>query len=206
MLDRLTRRGLMAVGVLALGFAATPAEAAVEVGKAAPDFTGLTVEGEEISLSDYRGKTVVLEWTNHQCPFVQKHYDSQNMQGVQASAAEDDVVWISVVSSRPGAQGYVEAAEAKEIIADTGAVVAEKVLDPEGTIGRLYNARRTPEMYVIDGDGVLRYMGAIDSKASARISDIETADNYVRMALAAVAAGQSPDPAVTTAYGCTVKY
>lgn len=206
MLDRLTRRGLIAAGVLALGFAATPAEAAVEVGKAAPDFTGLTVEGEDISLSDYRGKTVVLEWTNHQCPFVRKHYDSQNMQELQAAASRDDVVWISVVSSAPGTQGHVEAAEGKRILIDEGATVTAKVLDPDGSIGRLYNARRTPEMYVIDGDGVLRYMGAIDSKASARISDIETADNYVRMALAAVAAGQRPDPAVTTAYGCTVKY
>ncbi|MEM1105686.1 MAG: redoxin family protein [Pseudomonadota bacterium] len=174
----------------------------------APAFSGLTSSGMEVSLSDFAGKTVVLEWTNHDCPFVRKHYDAemQNMQSLQSGAAGEDVVWLSVISSAPGKQGHVSAAEANTLSETRGAAPAHVILDESGEIGRLYGAKTTPHMYVIEADGTLAYNGAIDSIPSARVSDIPLADPYLEIALAAVIDGADPDPGATKPYGCSIKY
>lgn len=184
------------------------ADAPVTIGAAAPSFTGVTSGAETISLDDFAGKTVVMEWTNDGCPFVQKHYAEppKNMQGLQTGAAESDVVWISVISSAPGKQGHVDAAGANELTTSRGAAPAHVILDPDGDIGRAYGAKTTPHMFIIDGDGVLQYDGAIDSIKSARVSDIEAAENYVTAALDDLAAGEPVATPSTKAYGCSVKY
>ncbi|MEL7482267.1 MAG: thioredoxin family protein, partial [Pseudomonadota bacterium] len=144
----------------------------------------------------------------HGCPFVQKHYDESrtNMQGLQASAAEDGIVWLSVISSAPGKQGHVTGAEANDLTETRGASPSSVILDPAGDIGRAYGAKTTPHMYVITSDGTLAYNGAIDSIASANIDDIDAAENYVIAALDSVASGEAADPSTTRPYGCSVKY
>jgi peroxiredoxin len=180
--------------------------ASTVIGKPAPEFTGTDSHGTKHSLNAYRGKTVVLEWTNRDCPFVGKHYNSGNMQKLQRQAKDDDVVWISVVSSAPGTQGHVSPDEANAISKNDKAAQAAKILDPSGKIGRLYGAKTTPHMYVIDPKGRLAYMGAIDSKSGWDEAEIAGAKNYVTAALKAVRAGKAPDPSSTRAYGCSVKY
>ncbi len=179
-----------------------------EPGNVAPAFTGVTSSGETISLSDFADKTVVLEWTNHDCPFVKKHYAEpvKNMQTLQGGASENDVVWMQVISSAPGKQGHVEADMANQLNADRSAAPAYTILDPEGVIGRAYGAKTTPHMFVIEGNQNIAYAGAIDSIRSARVSDIEGATNYVSAALDAVAAGEPVEVASSTPYGCSVKY
>jgi peroxiredoxin len=184
----------------------TAALAAPVSGKLAPDFTATGSDGKTHSLRDYRGKTVVLEWTNHQCPYVEKHYQTGNMQALQRDATGQGVVWLSVISSAPGTQGHVSPAEANRLTSSRKAAPTAVLLDPKGVIGRLYDARNTPHMYVISTEGVLVYQGAIDDRPTYRHSDVNGASNYVRGALAALAAGQPVKPAVTRAYGCTVKY
>lgn len=183
-------------------------EAALTTGTQAPGFTATTSTGESISLADFSGQTVILEWTNHGCPFVQKHYNEQyaNMQGLQAGAAEAGHVWLQVISSAPGEQGHVSGDEADAINEGRGASPAHVILDTEGTIGRAYGALTTPQMYIITGDGRLAYNGAIDSISSARVSDIPEAEAWFANALAAVEAGDTPDPANTRPYGCSIKY
>lgn len=180
--------------------------AAAEVGKAAPAFTGRTVDGGALNLADLKGQTVVLEWTNHQCPYVEKHYGTGNMQALQKAATDKGVTWISIVSSAPGLQGNVDAARAKALTVERDAAPSEIVLDPEGTIGRLYGARTTPHMYVIDAAGTLVYAGGIDDKPSARWSTVEDANNYVRMALSDLQAGRKVGTPTAQPYGCSVKY
>ncbi len=176
-------------------------------GAPAPDFTATDIDSHPVRLADLKGRIVVLEWTNHQCPYTRKHYDSGNMQRLQRVATERfDAVWIQIISSAPGKQGYVTADEARRLNAARGAYVTHVVRDPEGRIGRLYHARTTPHMFVIAPDGTLAYMGAIDDRPTADPADIAGARNYVREALAAVAAGKPvPDPS-TRPYGCSVKY
>jgi len=187
-------------------FAAGAVQAAVQVGAPAPDFTGTDSAGKTHTLSDYQGRTVVLEWTNHDCPYVRKHYEAGNMQAQQREAAEAGAVWLSVISSAPGKQGHVSPAEADRLSAERGAAPNAVLLDPEGDIGRLYGARTTPHMYVIDGQGTLVYQGGIDSIPSSNPADIPQATQYVREALAALAAGAPVAEAVTRPYGCSVKY
>ena len=182
------------------------AEAPPKIGQPAPQFTGTNTTGAKISLSDYRGKTVVLEWTNHQCPYVRKHYSTDNMQAAQKLATDSGVVWISIVSSAPGREGYVEPGEAARLTRARTAAPTEVVLDPSGEIGHLYNARVTPHMFVIDGSGKVVYMGGIDDRPSARPADIDGATNYVLAALADVKAGRAVAKAITRPYGCSVKY
>jgi len=185
------------------------ANAAPISGEAAPGFTDMvTASGETISLSDFANQTVVLEWTNHDCPFVVKHYDGEhtNMQGQQTSVVGDDAIWISVISSAPGKQGYVSAAQANELTTSRGAAPSYVVLDESGDIGRLYDAKTTPHMFVIDGDGMIQYDGAIDSIKSTRTSDIPKATQYVEVALDAMVAGEPIEVASSTPYGCSVKY
>lgn len=201
----------LAVGLTAGALIASTAEAdtkGVSIGSLAPEFTALTSDGGELSLSDYAGKTVVLEWTNHGCPFVQKHYDEshRNMQTLQADAAEDEIIWLSVISSAPGKQGHVNGEEANALSQSRGASPKAVLLDASGDIGRLYDAKTTPHMYIITPDGALAYQGAIDSKKSANPGDIPGATNYVRAALSELAAGKPVSQSVTKAYGCSVKY
>ena len=180
--------------------------APLRINELAPDFRGIDSNGATHNLSDFSGKVVVLEWTNHQCPFVRKHYGASNMQTLQAEATDQDVVWLSIISSAPGQQGYVTAAQANELTASRGASPTAVILDPDGQIGRLYSARTTPHMYVIDPQGNLRYMGRIDNIPSADPADIAGATNYVRAALNSLQAGQPVETTVTQPYGCSVKY
>lgn len=196
---------LSAAALIAFSAEAAPA---AEAGETAPDFTGTTTSGETVSLSDYAGQTVILEWTNDGCPFVQKHYAEppKNMQGLQEQAASDDIVWLQIISSAPGKQGHVSAEKADSINENRDASPTHVILDPSGDIGRLYDATATPHMFVIEPDQEIAYAGAIDSIRSARVEDIETADNYVRDALDALEAGEPVEVASTKAYGCSVKY
>ena len=200
MLKRLFVSALFVAGLT--GFA----QASPQIGAPAPGFIGTDTTGKEINLADFAGQNVMLEWTNHGCPFVSKHYDSGNMQATQKALTDDGVVWISVISSAPGKQGYVSPEEADELSRSRGAVPTHVILDPEGTIGHAYEAKTTPHMYLIDEEQVLQYMGAIDSIRSARPSDIPKATNYALTSWDALKSGAEIDPASTTAYGCTVKY
>lgn len=182
-----------------------PTAAAVRVGQPAPDFTARTSTGQTVRLGDYRGRIVVLEWANHECPFVVKHYQSGNMQKLQQEAKAKGVVWLSIVSSAPGQQGFVTAEQANAILKERKASPTAVLLDPEGTIGRLYGARTTPHMFVIDRSGILQYMGAIDD-APGLNQDPTKANNYVRAALQQLMAGQKVTTPTTQPYGCSVKY
>ncbi|MFN3360629.1 MAG: thioredoxin family protein [Pseudanabaenaceae cyanobacterium] len=178
----------------------------VKVGAPAPAFTVTDSNGKKHSLADFKGKTVVLEWTNHECPFVKKHYETDNMQKLQRSATAQGVVWLSVISSAPGQQGFVDAAKANELTKSRNASPTAVILDPDGTFGRLYGARTTPHMFIIAPDGKLAYMGAIDDKPSTNKNDVPGARNYVNEALEAIRAGKPVPVATTPPYGCSVKY
>ena len=180
--------------------------AAARVGEAAPAFSLGATNGKAVSLADQRGKIVVLEWTNHECPYVRKHYESGNMQSLQKEAVGQGVVWLTVISSAPGTQGYVSTREADDLTATRKAGPTAVLFDPAGTVGKAYGATNTPHMYVIDKAGTLMYAGAIDDRPTSRKSDVPGANNYVRAALQSVAAGQPVKTPVTRAYGCTVKY
>ena len=215
-MQSLTRRNIglaagmaTAVALTAGSMIAFTASAAPISGETAPGFSDMvTASGETISLADFADQTVVLEWTNHDCPFVKKHYAEpvMNMQSMQSGATEDDIVWIQVISSAPGKQGYLEADGALAKNSERTSAPSYTILDPSGDLGRAYGAKTTPHMYVIDGAGTLAYQGAIDSIRSAKVSDIAVATNYVTAALTAVASGATPDVASATPYGCSVKY
>ena len=181
-------------------------EATPKVGRPAPDFTSTDSQGVTHTLGAYRGKIVVLEWTNHQCPFVGKHYGTGNMQALQKYATETNMVWLTVISSAPGEQGYVSSAEANALTAKRQAAPTAVLLDAAGVVGRLYDARTTPHMYIIDAQGTLVYMGGIDDKPSTQPADVQTAKNYVRVALGEVRSAKPVSTPVTRPYGCSVKY
>ena len=203
----LTIAALVAISAFAVERAtAVPPAATARVGEPAPAFSAPDIAGKIVRLGDYAGKTVVLEWTNDGCPFVGKHYDSGNMQALQQKYTAAGVVWLTIASSAPGEQGYVTPAEAKADLARWRAAPTDFLLDPDGTVGRLYDARATPQMVVIDRAGRLVYIGAIDDTPSTRLADVKTAHNYVAAALDAVAAGQPVAIASTRAYGCSIKY
>ncbi len=189
----------------ALGLA-TFAQAAAVVGKPAPDFTLKDPTGETHSLSDYAGKMVVLEWVNHGCPYVKKHYNSKNIPNLQKTYTGEGVVWLSICSSAPGDQGHGTPAEWQAMIDKHDMNSTAVLLDESGAVGQLYGAKTTPHMYVIDKEGVLRYNGAIDSKATTKVADLETADNYVKLAIAAIEQGKPVGEATTRPYGCGIKY
>lgn len=195
--------------MLTLGLAmAVPmgARATATLEQPAPGFTAKTADGRSLDLASLRGKTVVLEWTNHECPYVRKHYESGNIPAQQKDAAAHGIVWLQVISSASGEQGYVDGATAQQLNAQRGAAPAATLLDPSGAIGRAYEARTTPHMYVIRPDGTLAYKGGIDSIATANKDDIAKAEPYVKLALADVAAGRKVAQASTRPYGCSVKY
>ena len=205
----LVRTGLAAVASSAMGgslLSARPVWAAPKVGEPAPAFTSASSTGASVSLADYKGKVVVLEWTNHDCPYVRKHYETGNMQTLQKETTGEGVVWLTIVSSAPDTQGYVTAGQANELTTTRKASPTSVLLDPKGTVGRLYGATNTPHMYVVDKAGTLVYAGAIDDRPTSRKADVTGANNYVRAALQAVAAGQPVKTPATRAYGCTVKY
>jgi peroxiredoxin len=189
----------------ALSVAGT-AHAQPEIGQPAPDFTATDTKGVSHSLADFRGQTVVLEWTNHDCPYVKKHYDTGNMQALQKDATGDGVVWLSIISSAPGKQGYLSAEEADALTAERDAAPTAVLFDPEGTVGKAYGARTTPHMFVIDPEGTLVYMGGIDDRPTSSKADVEGARNYVREALTAVGNGQDVPQSTSRPYGCSVKY
>ena len=176
------------------------------VGQPAPAFTLTSSEGKQHSLDDFAGKIVVLEWTNMQCPFVVKHYKNGDMQALQEKYTGDDVVWLTVASSAEGKQGYESPDQWQETRKKQDMHSTAVLIDDDGKVGQMYGATNTPHMYVIDGDGVLQYMGAIDSNPSADSGDIEGATNYVVQAIDAVKAGTAVETPSTKAYGCSVKY
>lgn len=208
---RITRRDLslfvgmtLAASLTAGSVIAASAEAAPAVGQPAPAFTVTDTAGVTHELSDFADKTVVLEWINPGCPYVRKHYDSANMQGLQADAGADEVVWIAVNSTNPDHKDYLTPAEMDAWMVEQNAAATAMVMDEDGALARLYDARTTPHMFIIE-NGTLVYNGAIDSTNSTNPADIPTSTNYVTAALTAIASGQTPEPAETKAYGCSVK-
>ena len=179
---------------------------AAEPGEAAPEFTLTDSKGTSHKLSDFRGKFVVLEWLNHECPFVKKHYSSGNMQKLQQEYTAKGVVWLSIISSAPGKQGHRTGPQADADTKDTNAAPTAVLLDPSGEVGKKYDAKTTPEMFVLDKEGKILYAGAIDSIKSTDSADIAKAENHVRQALDAALAGQPVPTPKTTPYGCSVKY
>jgi len=191
--------------LLCLG-AAEAAQAAAKVGEAAPAFSTVDSNGKNVSLADYKGKYVVLEWTNNECPFVRKHYGSGNMQAQQKEFTSKGVVWFTVISSAPGKQGHLDGKEANELTKSRNASPTAVLLDEKGDVGRLYGAKTTPHMFVIDPNGKLIYAGGIDSIASPDVEDLPKATQYVKVALTEAMSGKPVSQAVTAPYGCSVKY
>jgi len=195
---------------LALAFTAiislSVAAYGVRVGDPAPDFTGTDSHGQTHKLSEYKGKFVVLEWTNNGCPYTRKHYDSGNMQSLQKQWTAKGVIWLTVLSSAPGEQGYMTAAQENAYIGKVHADPTAALLDPAGAIGHEYGAKTTPHMFVIDPTGKLIYDGAIDDHPTTDVSDIPSSKNYVSAALTEAMAGQPVATTYTRPYGCSVKY
>lgn len=209
MKSQLTRQSFIAgLALSGLAFAAGPglAQNAPKIGAPAPAFQAVDVEGKTRNLSEFAGKAVILEWTNHDCPYVRKHYNSATMQTLQKDMAKEGVVWLSVISSPVGEQGHVEAAEAKALTVKRDAAPAGILLDPDSKLARVYGAQTTPHMYIIDAKGTLAYMGAIDDKPSSSAASLNGAKSYVRQAVAELKAGKPVSEAATKAYGCVVKY
>lgn len=192
--------------VTTLGFTATSALAVATVGQPAPAFTVSDATGKAVSLADFKGKHVVLEWVNPGCPFVMKHYSSANMQGTQKEATAKGVVWLAVSSTAPDASDYKKPADLAGWMQGQKAAATATLMDDDGKIGKAYGARTTPHMYIVDPQGKLIYAGAIDSKPTANPADIKTATNYVTAALGEAQAGKPVSRATTQAYGCSVKY
>jgi len=187
-------------------FILVAAALAAKVGDPAPDFTATDSNGKTHHLADYKGKYVVLEWHNQGCPYTKKHYESGNMQRLQKEWTEKGVVWFTVISSAPGAQGYVTAAEENSYVKKMNAVPTAVLLDPKGDLGHMYAAKTTPHMYIIDPKGTLIYNGAIDDHATSDQSDIASSKNYVSTALQQALAGKPISDPATHPYGCSVKY
>ena len=201
------RLSIIATGIaLATLLSVQPAQAAPEAGKPAPAFTGTDTAGKTWDLAQLKGQPVILEWTNHDCPYVKKHYESGNMQALQKEATDAGYTWLSVISSAPGKQGHVSPAQADQLTESRIAAPSAVLLDPEGIIGRSYGARTTPHMFVIDEQGILVYMGGIDDRPTTDPADVAGAENYVRLAMADRAAGRPVSKPVTRPYGCSVKY
>lgn len=181
---------------------------ALTTGEQAPDFTltGLNPKMKEVKLSSFKGKYVILEWLNHGCPFVRKHYDSGNMQSLQKKYTGQNAIWLSIVSSAPGKQGYVDEKGALKEKMDNKSAATDILLDPTGKVGLLYGAKTTPHMYIIDKEGKLVYQGAIDDHADTDKNSIPASKNYVVSAMDEVMAGKKVTAHTTKSYGCSVKY
>jgi peroxiredoxin len=196
----------MKKAILLLLAVTTWVHAEAEIGKPAPAFTLPSCESKSVSLADFKGKVVVLEWTNYGCPFVVKHYGSGNMQKLQADATAKGVVWLSICSSAPKQQGHATPADALKACTEKNSAATAYLIDESGATGRAYGAKRTPEMYVINADGILVYHGAIDDKKSVDPADIATAKNFVAAAIDETLAGKPVSTPETEAYGCSIKY
>jgi hypothetical protein len=185
---------------------AAPADAAPVVGQPAPNFRVADTDGKPVTLSDFRGKTVVLEWSNPDCPFVKKHYGSGNMQKAQAAAARDGVVWLTINSSAVGKQGHMNGAQAKSFVAGAKARPTAYLLDPRGVVGKVYDAKTTPHMFIVNKAGTLVYAGGIDDKPTPNPADVSGARNHVLAALIELKAGKAVSVKTSRPYGCSVKY
>ena len=197
------RKVLLALSVM---FASAGANAAAVVGQPAPAFTAVDASGKAVSLADFKGKHVVLEWVNPGCPYVMKHYSAGNMQATQKFAVDKGVVWLSINSTSQDASDYLAPAAMAGWMGAQKAAATATLLDSDGKVGRAYGARTTPHMYIVDPAGKLAYAGAIDSKASSNPADIATATNHVKQALAESLAGKPVSTPTTRPYGCSVKY
>jgi peroxiredoxin len=190
--------------MFALGTFVIAAEAKID--EPAPTFKLKDNKGKEYALADFKGKYVVLEWVNFDCPFVRKHYDSGHMQKLQKTYQDKDVVWLSICSSAEGKQGYFAGKDLDARLKKEKAVPTAYLLDESGKVGNAYGAKTTPHMYIIDTKGILIYAGGIDDKPSTKINDVETAQNYVISVLDAALAGKPIPVKTSTPYGCSVKY
>lgn len=184
----------------------TPAFAKIATGSSVTDMTVVDSNGTSHNLSDFAGKRVVLEWTNEGCPYVKKHYTTDNMQDLQRDVTADGAVWLSVISSAPGKQGHKDNVEVVSWTAEHDVAATAVILDEEGTMGQAFSARTTPHMYIIDADQTLVYQGAIDDNSSSNPATVDGATNYVREALANLDAGEAVAVSDTQPYGCSVKY
>ena len=197
---------LQAALALAVTFIAGPSLAAPILGQPAPAFGVVDADGRARTLAEFKGRTVVLEWTNNGCPYVRKHYDAGNMQRLQRQATADSVVWLTVISSAPGFQGHLAAPDARAWKAKSGAASSAILIDPKGLVGRAYDAKVTPHMFIVDRAGTLVFMGGIDDKPTSDPQSLKGARNYVTAALADMKAGRAVAEPVTRPYGCSVKY
>jgi len=199
----------MKIKILVLLVACCTLFAGVKNDAEAPTFVLMNQDSEMVDLASFKGKKVILEWTNHDCPFVKRHYDTDNMQELQREYTDNDVVWLSIISSAEGKQGYVTKSEAKELTASRNAQPSHVLFDSNGDVGRLYDAKTTPHMYVIDEKGLLRYQGAIDNlgvTGALFSTDLSKAKNYVRNAMNSLFLGKDVAEKNTRPYGCSVKY
>jgi hypothetical protein len=196
----------LALAAPALLVAGSDTKATAAIDKPAPDFDLKGIDGKTYDLTEYAGKYVVLEWNNFDCPFVKKHYNSDNMPALQKKYVEEGVVWLTICSSAPGKQGYYDDADLKKMTEASGWAGTAYLRDPTGVVGREYGAKTTPQMFVIDPKGVLVYAGAIDDKPSTDTADLKGATNYVQASLDAAMGGKPITTASTTSYGCSVKY
>lgn len=200
-------KSFLFAAAFASAFAVSTATAGVEVGKPAPDFTLTDVDGKSHKLSDYKGKVVVLEWVNPECPIVVKHYDkSGNMPKLQKEATDDGIVWLSINSGHKGAQGDLNNSKLEKWMTKNSYAGSAYLRDQDGKVGKMYNAQTTPHMFVVDPQGTLVYAGGIDSIRSGNPNDIPKATNYVREALADLKAGRPVRTKTAPHYGCNVKY
>lgn len=197
---------VVAAALAATSLTMASARADVPVNGAMPAFQVLDADGRTTTQADFAGKAVIFEWTNHDCPFVKRHYNTQNMQGLMRAAQAQNVVWVQVISSAPGEQGHVDAAGAKRINTARTAAPSRVLLDPAGTMGRAFDARTTPHLFVFNAAGRAIYQGAIDDAPRGSEAGVASARNYVREALSALRTGAAPATAVTAPYGCSVKY
>ena len=202
-MKRLTAPALLAAG---LALAASAAFATIGAGSLAPDFSLTDVQGKPHKLSDFQGRYVVLEWFNSECPFVQKHYESGNMQSLQKRYGDKGVVWLTINSTATDSSNYRSPVQSQEIVRGWKMAPAALMLDPDGTVGRSYGARTTPHMWVIDPTGKVIYTGGIDDKPTFRPADVKDAKNYVATALDESMAGKAVTTPAATPYGCSVKY
>lgn len=194
------------LSMLVIGFLAF---SSVKNGETAPSFSLMNQDKQTVSLDEFRGKKVVLEWTNHDCPFVKRHYETRNMQTLQKDMTDNKVVWLSVVSSAEGKQGYISSTQAKQLTADRDANPTHVLLDKKGEVGRLFSAKTTPHMFVIDEMGKVQYQGAIDNLGNTGAlfsTDLSRAKNYVRNAVSQLMSGEEVKDKKTRPYGCSVKY
>ena len=199
----------MKIKILVFLIACSTLFAGIKNDAEAPTFVLMNQDSEMVDLASFKGKKVILEWTNHDCPFVKRHYDTDNMQELQREYTDNDVVWLSIISSAEGKQGYVTKSEAKELTTSRNAQPSHVLFDSDGEVGRLYDAKTTPHMYVIDEKGLLRYQGAIDNlgvTGALFSTDLSKAKNYVRNAMNSLFLGKDVAEKNTRPYGCSVKY